>query len=81
MYQKKYAHFRCRDIEYAFGDKVMLLTKNLRLHGTRKFHDNFVGPFIVLEGIGTTAYRLDLSLCTALRVFIMRQMAHCCMTG
>ena len=46
---KKYGNARHRDIEYAVGDKVLLLTNNLRLHGTRKFHYHFVGPFVVLE--------------------------------
>ena len=41
-------------------------TKNLRLHGTRKFRDRFVGPFLVTERIGNTAYRLDLSRSAAL---------------
>ena len=43
------------------------MTKNLRLHGTRKFKDHFVGPFIVVEHIGNTAYHLDLSRSAALR--------------
>ena len=43
------------------------MTKNLRLHGTRKFHDRFVGPFIVGERIGNMAYRLDLLRSAALR--------------
>ena len=42
------------------------MTKNLRLHGTRKFRDHFVGPFLVTERIGNTAYRLDLSRSAAL---------------
>ena len=41
-------------------------TKNLRLHGTRKFRDRFVGPFLVTERIGNTAYRLDLLRSAAL---------------
>ena len=41
-------------------------TKNLRLHGTRKFRDRFVGPFLVTERIGNMAYRLDLSCSAAL---------------
>ena len=42
-------------------------TKNLRLHGTRKFRDRFVGPLIVVERIGNTAYHLDLLCSAALR--------------
>ena len=42
-------------------------TKNLRLHGTRKFCDHYAGSFIILEHIGKTVYCLDLSSRTALR--------------
>ena len=49
------------------GDKVLLLAKKLRLHGTRKFRDCFVGLFVVTEQIGSMAYHLDLSQCAALR--------------
>ena len=41
-------------------------TKNLRLHGTRKFCDRFVGLFVVVEHIGNMAYHLDLSRSAAL---------------
>ena len=44
----------------------MFSTKNLRLHGTRKFCDHFVGPFVVLECTVKTAYHLDLSSHAAL---------------
>ena len=64
---KKYGNARHRDVEYAVGDKVLLSTKNLRLHGTRKFHDCYVGPFVKLERIGKTVYHLDLSSRAALR--------------
>ena len=66
-YQKKYADARYCDVEYAVGDKVLLSTKNLQLHGTKKFSDHFVGPFVVTECIGSMAYCLDLSWCAALR--------------
>ena len=65
-YQKKYADAHRRHVEYAVGDKVLLSTKNLRLHGTRKFRDRFVGPFVITERIGNTAYHLDLLRSTAL---------------
>ena len=59
-YQKKYADARCQYVEYAAGDKVLPSTKSLQLHGTRKFRDHFVRPFVVTEHIGNTAYCLDL---------------------
>ena len=40
--------------------------RNLKLHGSRKFRDRFVGPFVITERIGETAYRIYLSLCAAL---------------
>ena len=46
---------------------MLLSTCNLKLHGSRKFRDRFVGPFVLTKHIGKTAYRLDLSLCAALR--------------
>ena len=55
-----------RHVEYAVGNKVLLSTKNLQLHGTRKICDDFVGPFIVIERIGNMAYCLYLSRSAAL---------------
>ena len=44
------------------GDRVLLSTRNLRLHvASRKFADRFVGPFTVAARVGPVAYRLDLS--------------------
>ena len=46
---------------------MLLSTRNLRLHGSHKFRNRFVGPFVITERIGATEYRLDLSLHAALR--------------
>ena len=54
-------------VEFGVGAKVFLLMRNLKLHGSRKFRDRFVSPFVATESIGETSYRLDLSLCAALR--------------
>ena len=64
MYQKKYTDSKCRDIEYAVGNKVLLLTNSPRLHGTRKFRDHFMG-----QHIGAMVHHLDLLHCAAFRVF------------
>ena len=66
MWQKKYDDSRRQHAEFEFGTKVLLSTCNLRLHGTRKFRDRFVGLFAMTQQIGETAYRLDLSSCVAL---------------
>ena len=39
---------------------MLLSSKTLYLTGTRKFKARFVEPFRVIDGIGKTAYRLDL---------------------
>ncbi len=49
-----------RPLTFAVGDKVRLSTKNLRLHGTRKLHDRFIGPFKVTAVVSPVAYRLEL---------------------
>ena len=59
--QKRYADARRRDVNYNVSDLVLLASKNLRLQGPRKLQDRFVGPFRVLQRIGKTAYKLDLS--------------------
>ena len=58
---KRNADARRRDVNYNIGDLVLLATKNLHLQGPRKLQDRFVGPFRVLQRIGETAYKLDLS--------------------
>ena len=40
---------------------MLLSTRNLRLQGPRKLYDKFVGPFMVTERIGQTAYHPDLA--------------------
>ena len=40
---------------------MLLSTRNLRLQGSRKLHDRYVGPFTIIEHIGQTAYQLDLT--------------------
>lgn len=47
-------------ISFKVGDHVLLSTKNLRLVGNRKFKPRFVGPYPIVERIGSQAYRLEL---------------------
>ena len=53
-------------VKFDVGTKVLLSTHNLKLHGSSKFRDRFVGPFVIAEPIGETLYQLDLSLDAAL---------------
>ena len=59
--QKKYYDKRRRDVHFAVGDLVLLSTANLRVKFVlAKLQRKFVGPFTVLEKIGSLAYRLQL---------------------
>ena len=51
---------RRRDVMFATGAWVLLSTKHLKPEGSAKLQRRFVGPFKVLERIGSNAYRLDL---------------------
>ena len=59
--QSKYYDKRHKDIAFKVGDMVLLLTRNLAVKNTpAKLQKRFVGPFEVMERIGTQAYKLKL---------------------
>ncbi|TYK29795.1 pol protein [Cucumis melo var. makuwa] len=62
--QKSYADVRRKDIEFNVGDKVFLkvapMKGVLRFERRGKLSTRFVGPFEILERIGSVAYRLAL---------------------
>ena len=64
--QKSYANLKRRDIEYNVGDKVFLKVspwrKILRFGQKGKLMPRFIGPYEILECIGSVAYRLALPL-------------------
>ena len=62
--QKSYTNVRCRPLEFKVGDHVFLKVMPKRgvvMFGKRgKLSPRFIGPFEILERVGTVAYRLDL---------------------
>ena len=62
--QKSYADLRRREIEFSVGDRVFLRVAPyrhvLRFGRKRKLAPRFIGPYEILERVGTVAYRLAL---------------------
>ena len=62
--QKSYANVRRRPLEFKVGDHVILkmMPKRgvVRFGKRRKLSPRFIGPFEILEKVGTVAYRLAL---------------------
>ena len=62
--QKNYADRRCRPLEFEVGDhvflKVMPKRGVVRFGKRGKLAPRYIGPFKVLERVGTVAYRLVL---------------------
>ena len=62
--QKSYAYVRCRPLEFEFGDhvflKVMPKRGVVRFSKRGKLSSRFIGPFEILERVGTIAYWLAL---------------------
>ncbi|XP_052204025.1 uncharacterized protein LOC127809302 [Diospyros lotus] len=62
--QKSYANKRRRDLEFSVGDHVWLRVmpmKGVRQFGVSgKLSPRYIGPFEILERVGTLAYRLAL---------------------
>ena len=62
--QKSYADLKRKDIEYEVGDKVFLKVspwrKKLQFGKNGKLSPRFIGPYEILERIGSVAYCLAL---------------------
>ena len=57
----KYANCRCREVEFAVGDEVLLDTRDLRMTGSKKLRQRWVGPFVVECLVGPVACKLRLN--------------------
>lgn len=58
--QQKHYDKRRTDIQFHKGNLVGLSTRNLKLKSSPKMTPKFIGPFRVLDVIGTSAYRIAL---------------------
>ena len=59
--QKKYYDMHHREVEYRVGDLVLLSSKNLSFKDIpAKLKQKFIGPFEIIDRIGTQAYKLNL---------------------
>ncbi|GKF11152.1 hypothetical protein Tco_0049078, partial [Tanacetum coccineum] len=62
--QKRYADVRRKPLEFQVGDKVMLKVspwKGVIRFGKRgKLNPCYIGPFKIIDKVGTVAYRLEL---------------------
>ncbi|XP_073017798.1 uncharacterized protein [Primulina eburnea] len=81
--QKSYADKWRKDLKFEVGDYVLLKVsprKGIKRTGKkRKLHPRFVGPFEVIERIGTVAYRLSLpeNISGIHNVFHVSQLRKC----
>ncbi|GKB28353.1 putative reverse transcriptase domain-containing protein [Tanacetum coccineum] len=62
--QKSYADLKCKPMEFQVGDKVMLKVSPwkgvVRFGKQGKLNLRYVGPFKVLEQVGSVSYKLEL---------------------
>jgi len=62
--QKHYADKRRKELKFAVGDMVYLkmitFKGRVRISGRRKLDPRYLGPFRVIERVGSVAYKLDL---------------------
>jgi hypothetical protein len=78
-----YANKRCRPLEFEVGDRVYLRVspkKGVKRFGVNgKLAPQYIGPFPILEKIGTVAYKLDLppSMVGVHDIFHVSQLKKC----
>ncbi|KAL4297585.1 hypothetical protein GQ457_12G016110 [Hibiscus cannabinus] len=60
--QKSYVDLKCREIEYVVGDRVFLKVspwkKVMRFGRKGKLSPRYIGPYEIVERVGSVAYRL-----------------------
>lgn len=61
IYQENCYDFRNTPVSFSVGDEVLLITQNLPVVGTKKFHTRFTVPFNTWAKVNQVSFKLNLS--------------------
>ncbi|GJR42681.1 hypothetical protein Tco_1310784 [Tanacetum coccineum] len=77
--QKSYADFKRKPVEFQVGDKVSPWKGVVRFGKRGKLNPRYIGPFKVLERVGSVTYKLELleELCRVHNTFYVSNLKKC----
>ena len=60
QYQSKWHNFRHYTVNFNMGDSILLSMHHIDLKGNHKLKPCFIGPFLMVQKVGSQAYQLRL---------------------